>query len=106
MQRVIRFVWVAGGSLGAVGGIFIGLSEQVSWNIGFRILLLIFAGTILGGLGTAFGALVGSLVVGVGIQLSTLVIATELKNVGALVILIFALVIRPQGILGKKERVG
>ena len=106
VQRVIRFVWVAGGSLGAVGGIFIGLSEQVSWNIGFRILLLIFAGTILGGLGTAFGALVGSLVVGVGIQLSTLVIATELKNVGALVILIFALVIRPQGILGKKERVG
>ena len=106
VQRVIRLVWVAGGSLGAVGGIFIGLSEQVSWNIGFRILLLIFAGTILGGLGTAFGALVGSLVVGVGIQLSTLVIATELKNVGALVILILALVIRPQGILGKKERVG
>jgi branched-chain amino acid transport system permease protein len=78
----------------------------VSWNIGFRILLLIFAGTILGGLGTAFGALVGSLVVGIGIQLSTLFLAVELKNAGALVLLILALVIRPQGILGKKERVG
>ena len=106
VQRVIRFVWTLGGSLAALGGVFIGLSEQVSWNIGFRILLLIFAGVILGGLGTAYGALVGSLIVGIGIQVSTLFIPTELKNVGALVLLILALIIRPQGILGRAERVG
>ena len=85
---------------------FIGLSEQVSWNIGFRMLLLIFAAVVLGGLGTAFGALVGALVVGVGIQVSTLFIPTELKNVGALAVLILVLVIRPQGILGRAERIG
>jgi len=106
VQRVIRFVWTAGGALAALGGVFIGLSEQVSWNIGFRILLLIFAGVVLGGLGTAYGALVGSLLVGVGIQVSTLFVPTELKNVGALVVLILALVIRPQGILGRAERIG
>lgn len=106
VQRVIRFVWILGGSLAGLGGVFIGLSEQVSWNIGFRILLLIFAGVILGGLGTAYGALVGSLVVGIGIQLSTLFIPTELKNVGAYALLILVLIIRPQGILGRAERVG
>lgn len=106
VQRVIRFVWTLGGALAGLGGVFMGLSEQVSWNIGFRILLLIFAGVILGGLGTAFGALVGSLVVGVGIQVSTLFIPVELKNVGALVVLILVLVVRPQGILGRSERVG
>jgi len=106
VQRVISVVWVMGGGLAALGGVFIGLSEQVSWNIGFRILLLIFAAVVLGGLGTAYGALVGALVVGVGIQLSTLWIPTELKNVGALVLLIIALLIRPQGILGSKQRVG
>ncbi len=106
VQRVISVVWVMGGGLAALGGVFIGLSEQVSWNIGFRILLLIFAAVVLGGLGTAYGALVGALVVGVGIQVSTLWIPTELKNVGALVLLIVALLIRPQGILGKRERVG
>lgn len=106
VQRVIRFVWTMGGGLAALGGVFIGLSEQVSWNIGFRILLLIFAAVVLGGLGTAYGALIGALVVGVGIQVSTLWIAPELKNVGALVLLIVALLIRPQGILGKAERVG
>jgi branched-chain amino acid transport system permease protein len=106
VQRVIRSVWVLGGSLAGLGGVFIGLSEQVSWNIGFRILLLIFAAVVLGGLGTAFGALVGALVVGVGIQISTLFIPTELKNVGALALLILVLVFRPQGILGRAERIG
>jgi branched-chain amino acid transport system permease protein len=106
VQRVIRFVWVLGGALAGLGGVFIGLSEQGSWNIGFRILLLIFAAVILGGLGTAYGALVGAVIVGIGIQVSTLFVPTELKNVGALVLLILVLVFRPQGILGRKERVG
>ena len=70
------------------------------------MLLLIFAAVTLGGLGTAYGALVGSLVIGVLIQLSTLIIPTELKYVGALLILILILLVRPQGILGRKERVG
>mgnify|MGYP006194710509 CR=1 FL=1 len=70
------------------------------------MLLLIFAAVTLGGLGTAYGALVGSLVIGVLIQLSTLIIPTELKYVGALFILIIILLVRPQGILGRKERVG
>ena len=106
VQKVIRSVWVLGGSLAGLGGVFIGLSEQVSWNIGFRMLLLIFAAVVLGGLGTAFGALVGAIVVGIGIQVSTIFVPTELKNVGALVLLILVLVFRPQGILGRAERVG
>ncbi len=106
VQRVIRFVWTLGGALAALGGVFLGLAEQVSWNIGFRTLLLVFAGVILGGLGTAFGALVGSVIVGIGIQVSTIWVPTELKNVGALVVLILVLIVRPQGILGRKERVG
>ncbi|CAN5392231.1 hypothetical protein BH24ACT7_BH24ACT7_18830 [soil metagenome] len=106
VQRVIRLVWVMGAALAALGGTFDALAEQVRWDLGFRILLLVFAGVVLGGLGTAFGALVGSLIVGVGIQLSTIWLPTELKNVGALVVLILVLIVRPQGLLGRKERVG
>lgn len=106
VQRVVRLVWVGGGALAALGGVFIALSEQVSWLIGFRILLLIFAGVILGGLGTAFGALVGCVLIGMGIQLSTIFLPVELKNVGALVVLILVLLVRPQGILGRPERIG
>jgi neutral amino acid transport system permease protein len=104
--RVINVVWAAGTGLAALGGILLGMAEQVGWLMGFQLLLLMFAGVILGGLGTAYGALVGSLVVGVFIQLSTLVIPTDLKNVGALLMLIVILVIRPQGILGQAERIG
>ena len=60
----------------------------------------------LGGLGTISGAIFGSLVVGLFIQLTTLIIPTELKNVGALLVLIVILLVRPYGLLGRRERVG
>jgi branched-chain amino acid transport system permease protein len=74
--------------------------------MGFRLLLLMFAGITLGGLGTAYGALVGSVLVGILVQMSTLVIAPELKNVGGLLILIIILIVRPSGLLGARTRVG
>jgi branched-chain amino acid transport system permease protein len=106
VDRVILFVWAMGGGLAALGGVLLGVSQQVHFEMGFRLLLLMFAGITLGGLGTAYGALVGSFVVGVFIEMSTLFIPTELKNVGALGVLIVVLLFRPQGILGRAERVG
>ncbi|MDP9405879.1 MAG: branched-chain amino acid ABC transporter permease [Actinomycetota bacterium] len=106
VERVIGFVWFFGAALATLGGILLGLAEQVSFQMGFQLLLLMFAGVTLGGLGTAYGALLGSLVVGLFVQLSTLVVSPELKNVGALLILILILLVRPQGILGSAQRVG
>lgn len=105
VERVISQVWVFGAALAALSGTFFGF-EQVKWDLGFRILLLVFAAVTLGGLGTAFGALVGALIVGVAINLSTLVIDSELKNMVALLVLVVALMVRPQGILGRRERIG
>lgn len=106
VDRVILYVWVMGGALAALGGIILGLDEQVFWERGSNMLLIMFAAITLGGLGSAYGALVGSFVVGIMIETSTLIIPNELKNVGALAVLILVLLVRPQGILGRKERVG
>jgi branched-chain amino acid transport system permease protein len=106
VERVIMVVWAMGGGLATLGGVLFGLAEQVSWQMGFQLLLLMFAGVILGGIGTAYGALVGSLLVGLMVQLSTMVISPELKNVGAFLVLILVLLVRPQGLLGRAERVG
>ncbi len=106
VDRVINMVWASGAGLAALGGILQGLSEQVSWQMGFQLLLLMFAGVTLGGLGTAYGALVGSMVVGVVVEMSTLVLPSEFKTVTALLILILILLVRPQGILGQAERIG
>jgi branched-chain amino acid transport system permease protein len=105
-EKVIRLVWIIGGALAATGGVFRGLDEQVSFDMGGRLLFLLFAGITLGGLGSAFGALVGGFVVGVMVEVSSLVVPTELKSAPALLVLILVLLLRPQGILGRAQRVG
>ena len=106
VEKVIRSVWILGAALAAYAGIILTTNQGVSFLMGQDTLLLIFAAVTLGGLGTTNGALIGSLIIGLMVQLSTLFIPTELKYVGALVVLILILIIRPQGILGKKDRIG
>jgi len=106
VNRVIMVAWLMGGVLAGLSGVFLGVSEKVEWNMGFRILLLIFAAVVLGGLGTAFGAMLGGFVIGLSVEVSTFWITTELKNGVALAILVAMLLWRPQGLLGTRERIG
>jgi neutral amino acid transport system permease protein len=106
VDRIIRIVWILAGALSALAGVMFALYRQVSWDMGFQILLMMFAAVTLGGLGTAFGALIGSIVVGLFVELSTLVLPPDLKYASALVVLILVLLVRPQGILGRRERIG
>ncbi len=109
VERVVLFVWVLAGALTALGGVLFGLSElagTVQYEMGFTLLLLMFAGVILGGLGTAYGALVGCLLVGVLVQVSAQIIPVDLKYLGGLAVLVVILVIRPQGLLGSRARIG
>jgi branched-chain amino acid transport system permease protein len=109
VERVVLFVWILAGALAALGGVLFALSElggTVQFEMGFNLLLLMFAGVILGGLGTAYGALLGCLVVGVLVQVSAQVIPVDLKYLGGLAVLIVILVIRPQGLLGSRARIG
>ena len=106
VEQVIKYVWIVGSALAGLGGVLFGLTENVNWEMGFRLLLLMFAGVTLGGLGTAYGALLGSLIAGVFIQMSTLLIPGDMKNIGALLALIVILLVRPQGLLGRAERIG
>jgi len=106
VQRVVLFVWMLGGALAALGGVFFGLVEIITWDMGFKLLLLMFAGIILGGLGSAYGAMAGSLVIGIVAQVSALWFPVDLQYAWALLVLIVVLLVRPQGILGRPERVG
>ncbi len=103
---VIRCIWIGGGALAGLSGVLIAYYQSLRWDTGSSILLLIFAAVTLGGLGSAFGALVGSLVLSVFMNLATLVIPDNLKYAAALVVMILILLFRPQGILGRRERVG
>lgn len=106
VERIIRIVWVLAGALTGLAGILYGLQFQANWLTGFQILLLLFAAVTLGGLGTALGATVGALIIGMVVELSTIFLPTDLKYAASLVILIVVLMVRPQGVLGKKQRIG
>lgn len=106
VDRVIRFVWMFGAGLAALGGILFSISQDVNYEQGSSMLLLLFAAITLGGLGAAYGALIGGFVIGLFVSISAVWIPTELKNVGALAVLILVLLVRPQGILGQRERIG
>lgn len=106
VERVISLVWIGGTALAGLSGALLGLTQGFDYQIGFKILLLIFAATVLGGLGTIWGAIVGAFIIGLFTELSTLWLPAEFKFVGALVVLIVVLLIRPQGLLGKAQRVG
>lgn len=107
VDAVVRIVWVIAAALAGLSGVLWAYFRPgIKWDMGTSILLLMFAAITLGGLGTAFGALVGSIIVGLLVEISTLWIPSDLKYVGALVVLIVVLLFRPQGILGRKERIG
>lgn len=106
VNRVISLVWIIGTALASLAGVFLGFSLGVTFQMGQLVLLLLFAAVCVGGLGSIWGALVGALIIGVLIEMSTLVIPSDLKNAGALLLLIIILLVRPQGLLGRKERIG
>jgi neutral amino acid transport system permease protein len=107
VDAVVRVVWTVSGAMAGLAGVLYAYYRPgIKWDMGAQVLLLMFAAVTLGGLGTAFGALVGSIVVGLLVEVSTLWIPADLKYAGALVVLIVILLFRPQGILGRRERIG
>ncbi|HWR84701.1 MAG TPA: branched-chain amino acid ABC transporter permease [Rhodoglobus sp.] len=107
VDGVVRIVWVLAGALAALAGVLYAYYRPgIKWDMGSAFLLLLFAAVTLGGLGTAFGALIGALVIGLIVEVSTLWIPADLKFAAPLVVLIIILLFRPQGILGRRERIG
>jgi neutral amino acid transport system permease protein len=103
-KKVILMVWILSGVMAGIAGIMLGSTDNVQWTMGQRVLLIMFAAVLLGGLGTTFGAMFGGLFVGIVSDLSTFWLDADLKIVVALATLVAVLLIRPQGVFGVKAR--
>jgi neutral amino acid transport system permease protein len=100
--RVVIFTWIlAAGLAGLAGVLVVASTGSLTPNTGFQLLLPIFAAVILGGIGNAYGALAGGMVIGLSQEWSTLVIAAQWKIAVGFAVLILVLVFRPQGIFGR-----
>jgi branched-subunit amino acid ABC-type transport system permease component len=73
----------------------------VNPNLGFTLILSIFAAVVVGGIGNAYGALAGGLLIGLVQEWSTLVIDPSLKVAVGFAVLILVLLVRPQGLFGR-----
>jgi neutral amino acid transport system permease protein len=103
-DRVIVATWIfAAGLAGLAGVLYTAAIGTMTPNLGFFLLLSLFAAVILGGIGNAFGALVGGLVIGITQEWSTIVIDSEWKVAISFLVLIVVLVLRPQGIFGRER---
>jgi neutral amino acid transport system permease protein len=104
-SRVILWTWIFAGGLAGLAGVMAASVTDIRPELGFELLLPIFAAVVLGGIGDAFGALAAGLVLGVVIEWSTLVIDARWKIFIGFVVLILALIIRPQGIFGRAKAI-
>ncbi len=108
IERVMRLTWIIAGGLTAVGGVMLALTQLVFWNVGFQLLLLMFAAVIVGGVGSPFGTMVGGFLIGIVSQMSVALPYVrdhaDLKIVVAMAVMFIVLIVRPNGILGRGAR--
>jgi branched-subunit amino acid ABC-type transport system permease component len=120
-ERVIRAVWFIGSGFAALGGVLIGLSTQLKPDMGFGLIIEVFAAAILGGIGHPYGAVLGAILVGFAENIGLAInwaplldalgltpkayayIPTGYKAAIPFSILILTLLLRPRGILGVKR---
>jgi neutral amino acid transport system permease protein len=98
VQQVVLATWILAGGLTALSGGLYGLITAVRPNMGWFLLLPMFAAIILGGLGNPYGAIFGALIIGVAQEMSTFFMPTEYKLAIALVVMVIVLLFRPQGL--------
>jgi branched-chain amino acid transport system permease protein len=103
-EQVITWTWVIGGALVGIAGVMLALQAQLKPELGFILLLPLFAATILGGIGSPQGAFVGAMVVGITEEVAVTLgfLSPGYKFSVAFVILILMLSFRPRGLFGAK----
>jgi branched-subunit amino acid ABC-type transport system permease component len=104
-ELVVRMTWLIGAALAVAAGVFLALDTHVETQMGFRLLLPMFAAAILGGIGKPYGAVAGGLVIGIAEELSAYpwIGTAPLLNPGykagiAFAIMVAMLIWRPQGL--------
>ncbi len=105
VRWVIIWTWMLGAGFAAIGGILLGLNAQVKPLMGFGILLFMFAAVILGGIGSAYGALLGGFVIGITNEVSKALLFwggfdSAWSPAFPFAIMVAMLLIRPEGLLG------
>jgi branched-chain amino acid transport system permease protein len=100
VAAVVRWTWILGGVGAAIAGVLYGMTVQLRPELGFSLILPLFAAAILGGTGSMYGAVIGGLLVGLSENLSALIIPSGYKPAVPFLLILLILYLRPQGLPG------
>lgn len=104
-DRVINFTWLWAGAMTGFSGFILAASVGTfDPSFGFGFLLVIFAAAVVGGIGQAYGAMLGAALIGIAMEVSAVYISSEYKEVVAFVLLILALLVRPSGLIAARAK--
>jgi len=101
-EKVISVATLGGGALAGGAGVFLGLDASIDPLMGAGLIISVFAAAILGGVGSAPGALLGALIVGIVEEAGTLVVPPTYKTAIGFVIILVVLLVRPTGLAGAR----
>lgn len=102
-RRIIGVTWFLSGLVAGLAGVLLGASlGSIGPTMGFQLLLLIFAATMVGGIGNPYGAMAGALLMGLAVNFGATYVSAEYNEAIAFGALVIALLIRPQGLLGRR----
>ncbi|MDU8913670.1 branched-chain amino acid ABC transporter permease [Aestuariicoccus sp. MJ-SS9] len=101
LNRMIVAVWVIGGALAAAAGVFYGLTNQINPVLGRDLVLPIFAATIVGGIGSIYGAVLGGFLVGIASNVALLLLPSGYSPAVPFLIILAVLILRPTGLFGE-----
>lgn len=105
-RRVVGSTWFVSGLIAGLGGVLLGASQgSITPTMGFQFLLVIFAATMLGGIGKPYGAMIGSVIIGLGVELGATYVSADYSYAIAFGALVVALLLRPQGLFGRRSLV-
>ena len=101
VDRAHRIAWSLGVGITAVAGGLVASSQSFQPYTGFDFVIVMYAGVVLGGLGSILGAFWGGLLIGIVQQMSTLVLPYQLQNTAIFVVFLLIIFLRPQGMFGR-----
>jgi branched-chain amino acid transport system permease protein len=102
LSRMVVAVWLIGGAFSAAAGMFYALTNQLNPMIGHVFLLPIFAATIVGGIGSVYGAVLGGFIVGIASGLALMFLPPGYAPAMPFLIILAVLLLRPNGLFGEE----
>lgn len=85
---------------GVAGGLLV-IYYPAQPHVGVDFIIIMYAGVVLGGMGSTVGAFWGGMTIGLVQQLSTLILPIQLQNTAIFVVFVLVLLVRPQGLFGR-----